>query len=187
MKFLTYIKPSVLTGIRPLLLIGLFLPLVALSATPEIGKTYFTQYNFKVENERHLTTNYWRGELIPLNSEVVLEVLSGNEMVIAIDGRRIRFENVRKFTLRNIEEIAEELLSPKKVDIPGNSEQRDDIESGTLALGMTKEQVLMTRGYPPRHKTASTKASRWVYWSSRFVQLTLVFREGVLVEGRGLR
>jgi hypothetical protein len=52
---------------------------------------------------------------------------------------------------------------------------------------MTKEQVLMTRGYPPRHRTPSLEGNRWVYWSSRVVQLTVVFDGDVLIEGRGLR
>ena len=27
---------------------------------------------------------------------------------------------------------------------------------------------------------------RWVYWSSRFVKITYVFRNGILEDGRGL-
>lgn len=183
MYFLRCIKSTLATLI---VLAGISVAQVSLAATPEVGNTYFTQYNFKVEKERHITTNYWRGELIPVNTQVILESIGGDELVLNIDGRRIRFENKRKFTLRNIEVIAAELLSPNRVRIPGNTERQGDIESGTLRLGMTKDEVLMTRGYPPRHKTASIKANRWVYWSSRFVQLTIVFRDGRLVEGRGL-
>ncbi len=158
----------------------------SLAATPIVGSTYFTKYNFKIEKERHLTTNYWRGEMIPINTPVVLKSIGAKEFTISIDGRLIVFKNVRKFTLRDPKVIAEELLSPSRLTIPGNAERRDDIESGTLRFGMTKQEVIMTRGYPPRHKTSSTKANRWVYWSSRFVQRTLVFRNNVLVEGRGL-
>ena len=61
-----------------------------------------------------------------------------------------------------------------------------EIRAGTLRKGMTKEQVLMTRGYPPAHETPSVESDRWVYWSSRFVKLTLVFSNGRLIEGRGI-
>jgi hypothetical protein len=63
----------------------------------------------------------------------------------------------------------------------------DAIKNGVLKLGMTKEQVLMARGYPPGHKTPSVEADAWTYWSSRFINATLVFNQGVLVYGRGLR
>ena len=108
-------------------------------------------------------------------------------MLLDLDGRKIMIENVQKFTQRGIDTIAQELLGRNKVQLSGlSSDRRADIESGILRLGMTKEQAIMTRGYPPRHKTPSTKANNWVYWTSRFVQLTIVFENGKLTRGRGL-
>ena len=155
--------------------------------TPEAGKEYYTRYNFMFEKGRHVTTNYWRGELVPVNTKVTLVSLGGKKMVLDIDGVKVSFVNARKHTQRGIETIASELLSPTKIPLeklPG--ELRNDVESGVLRLGMTKEQVLMTRGYPPRHKTSSIKANTWVYWSSKFVQRSLVFTKGKLTRGRGL-
>ena len=60
------------------------------------------------------------------------------------------------------------------------------IRSGQPLRGMTKEQVLMARGYPPGHETPSLDGDRWTYWSSRLVKHTLVFTDGRLSEGRGL-
>lgn len=156
-------------------------------ATPEVGKTYYTQHNIWVEKERHVTTNYSRGELIPLNTKVTLESLGGKKLVLDVDGRRITVLNVRKHTQRDTSVIADQLLAPRKVSLKGMSkERRSDIENGIMRLGMSKEQVIMTRGYPPRHKTPTTKANRWVYWTSKFVQLTIVFENGKLTRGRGL-
>lgn len=154
---------------------------------PQEGQTYYTRYNFKFEKGRHVTTNYWRGELVPFNTKVTLVSLGGKKMVLDIDGVQVAFVNVKKFTKRSIEEIASELLAPKKISLKGVSgELSDDMEAGVMRLGMTKEQVLITRGYPPRHKTPSTKANTWVYWSSKFVQRSLVFQKGKLTRGRGL-
>ena len=153
----------------------------------EVGQQYFTQYNIWVEKETHVTTNYSRGELIPLNTAVKVESIGGKTMLLDLDGRKIMIENVQKFTQRGIDTIAQELLGRSKVQLSGlSSDRRADIESGILRLGMTKEQAIMTRGYPPRHKTPSTKANNWVYWTSRFVQLTIVFENGKLTRGRGL-
>ena len=55
-----------------------------------------------------------------------------------------------------------------------------------LRKGMTREIAIMARGYPPAHETSSLESDRWVYWSSRFVKLTVVFSNGRLSDGRGL-
>jgi len=155
--------------------------------TPQPDQSYFTRYNFWVEKERHITTNYSRGELIPFNTKVTLKSIGKKKMVLDVDGRKITFVNAKKHTQRDLNKIAAELLSPNKLALGKISrDRRNDMESGTMRLGMTKEQVLITRGYPPRHKTASTKSNNWVYWSSRFVQLTIVFEKGKLARGRGL-
>lgn len=155
--------------------------------TPEAGQTYFTRYNFWVEKEKSAATNYARGELIPFNTQATLESVGKKKIVLNVDGRKLTIVNVRKHTQRDSAEIAAELLSPGKLSLGGiPTERRNDMESGILRLGMDKEQALITRGYPPRHKTPSTKANAWVYWSSRFVQQTVVFEDGKLTRGRGL-
>jgi hypothetical protein len=52
---------------------------------------------------------------------------------------------------------------------------------------MTKEQVLMARGYPPAHETPSLDLDTWKYWSSRFVTQTIAFERGILAAGRGIQ
>lgn len=154
---------------------------------PQEGQSYYTRYNFWVEKEHHVTTNYSRGELIPFNTKVTLESIAGRNIVLDIDGRKITIINQQKHTQRDASAIASELLSPRKISLKGVAgELQDDMQAGIMRLGMTKEQVLMTRGYPPRHKTPSTKANTWVYWSSKFVQRSLVFEKGRLTRGRGL-
>lgn len=154
---------------------------------PQVGQSYYTRYNFKYEKGKHLATNYWRGEFVPFNTKVTLESMDKKKLVLDMDGVKINIVNVKKFTQRDIKEIASELLSPKKISLKGtSSDLAGDMQSGVMRLGMTKDQVLITRGYPPRHKTPSTKANTWVYWSSRFVQRSVVFEKGKLARGRGL-
>jgi len=154
---------------------------------PVEGKTYYTSYNFWVEKERHVTTNYSRGEMIPINTKATVESIGSKKMILDLDGRRITVRNVRKHTQRTTAEVASELLSETPINMANVPPAiRGDVESGLLRLGMSKEVAIMTRGYPPRHKTATTKANTWVYWSSKFVQLTIVFEKGVIARGRGL-
>jgi hypothetical protein len=41
---------------------------------------------------------------------------------------------------------------------------RDAVLDGKVAIGMTKEQVIASVGYPPAHETPSLDAVQWKYW-----------------------
>jgi len=158
---------------------------LANAATPVVGNTYYTKHNFKFEKGRHVTTNYWRGQLISINSKAKVISMSGKKMVLEINGQNIGIVNVAKHSQKSLEQVASNLLSSKPVSI--GKKFANDIKFGNLRLGMTKKQVLMTRGYPPAHKTPSTESNLWVYWSSKFVQHSLAFENGRISRGRGLR
>jgi len=126
--------------------------------------------------------------MIPINSKVKLLSLSKKKMALALDdGRTVTFINTAKYTKRKLSTIASELLSPAPIPIEQlDTSVKEAVEEGQLMLGMSKDQVIMARGYPPRHKTPTLDQNTWTFWSSRFVQRTLKFKDGVLSEGRGL-
>lgn len=157
--------------------------------TPKVGETYYTRFSFHYERGRYLTTNYARGTLLPLNTKVRLLSIEDDELELQVaeSGEKIDIENVRKYSGEDISGIAKRMLAAKATDLePFDDETESAIQSGTLRMGMTKQQVILARGYPPAHETASTESDRWVYWSSRFVKHTLVFKDNRLVEGRGI-
>jgi hypothetical protein len=156
---------------------------------PTAGKDYFTRYTFREEKNQHRTTNYARGLIVPINTPVKLISMSGSKLVLKrLDtGQEIKVENEEKFTKKSISEIAALMLSAEKTPL----ERLPDavalaIRNGDMRKGMTREVVLMARGYPPAHETPSIDSDRWVFWSSRFVKQTVVFVNGRLSEGRGL-
>ena len=154
-----------------------------------IGKDYFTRYTFREERNEHKTTNYGRGVVVPINTPVKLISMSGAKMTLKrLDsGQEIKVENEDKYTRKSISEIAALMLSPVKTPIEKLPEEvASAIRNGDMRKGMTRELVLMARGYPPVHETPSIEGDRWVYWSSRFVKQTIVFVNGRLSEGRGL-
>jgi len=155
--------------------------------TPETGKEYYTRYNFYYERNKHNTTNYARGILVPVNTKVTLTSISAKKIKLEINGQPITFVNAKKFTRRDTDVIASELLSSTEIPLSkANPKFLADLKTGILRLGMTKEEVLITRGYPPRHKTPSNESNRWVYWINKFVKLTLVFDNDKLTQGRGV-
>jgi len=42
----------------------------------------------------------------------------------------------------------------------------DGVREGRLIEGMTKEQALIARGYPPAHRTPSLDANEWIYYDT---------------------
>lgn len=44
---------------------------------------------------------------------------------------------------------------------------RDAIRYGHVLVGMTREQVLAARGYPPLHRTGGLASDTWIFYESR--------------------
>jgi hypothetical protein len=158
---------------------------------PVVGKDYFTRYSFHYEGHDYPITNYARGPLLPINTAVKFVKMSGKKITLK------RLDNNEEINVQNIPEysgskelgpVARLLLSAEPTPIEKLVPTlATAIRTGEMRRGMTKEQVLMTRGYPPAHETPSTDGDRWVYWSSRFVKQTIVFSQGRLTEGRQIR
>lgn len=156
---------------------------------PEVGKDYFTRYTFREEKNEHSTTNYARGNIVPINTPVKLLSINGSKLILKrLDtGEDVKVENEPKYTKKSVPEIAALMLSAEKTRLEHLPEEvAAAIRNGEMRKGMTKELVLMARGFPPAHETPSVESDRWVYWSSRFVKQTVVFSNGRLSEGRGL-
>lgn len=56
-----------------------------------------------------------------------------------------------------------------------NALERKAIEHGEVEVGMSKAAVLLAIGYPPEHRTPSTRDNLWVYWRNRFNRFVLQF------------
>lgn len=156
---------------------------------PVAGQEYFLRSTLHFEGGEHVGTNYARGIVVPINTRVKIDTIKANSISLhRVDtGDKMDIKNVEKYTRKTVGELARLYFS----DVPTPLERlpadlADWIRRGEMRKGMTKEQVLMARGYPPVHETPSVESDRWVYWSSRFVHQTIVFSNGRLVEGRGV-
>lgn len=162
-------------------------------ADPVVGEQYYMRHCLKYEAGKSWeTTNYWTDKsiLVPINSKVTLTSLGSKSMQIKIEktGQVLTIENVQKYSQKEMAAIAKAMLTRTPVPIEKFDEKvAKNIRNGILALGMTKEQVVMTRGYPPGHKTPSLEIDSWTYWDNRFVTHALVFQDDVLTRGRGLQ
>lgn len=162
-------------------------------AAPVVGETYFMRHCIRYEAGKNWeTTNYWTDTsiLVPINSKVTLTSLGSKTMQIKVEktGQSVTIENIQKYSQKDMATIAKAMLTRQEVPISNFDEKiQKNIRNGMLILGMTKEQVVMTRGFPPQHKTPSLEVDTWTFWNNRFVTHALVFQDGVLVRARGLQ
>jgi hypothetical protein len=147
----------------------------------QIGGQYYTQYSFQYEKNRHRTTNYRRGFLVPVNTPVQLVSFGRKGFVIQVlpDGPRIEIENVEKHTGDTVEQAFHKMLARTQLDLSQfTPAERERIVAGKVAPGMRKEAVIAAIGYPPATATPSLNMDEWRYWASRFDTFIVRFSNG---------
>lgn len=145
------------------------------------GNTVHTQLNFWVVEGEHETTNYRMGSMIPVNSEVRIVDTSANTITgeVADSGQPFTIINVAEYTKKDIKGIYDRYFGSSPRDLGGfRAAERDAIEAGEVEEGMSKDAVLVARGYPPAHETASTDMDSWRYWKGRHNTRIVRFEEG---------
>ncbi len=143
------------------------------------GATYYTQVTMQYEKGRHLTTNYRRGTFLPVNSQVRLEEITDDDIMVEIlpDLRKLRIENMAKHTGDNTVRAFMKLFNKNRVNLSRFSRlEQENIQAGRVAKGMGKQAVITAIGYPPITQTSSTLMNRWTYWSSRFNRFVVEFQ-----------
>jgi hypothetical protein len=148
---------------------------------------YHARHSFYIDRGQHLATNYARSTVIPINTPVRVINVRGNNIQIETMQTPVTIVNVPKFTKINTEQLFERMFSVDPIDLSGvKPDYQAAMRQGLLRLGMTKQEAIMARGYPPAHATPSLDLDRWVYWSARVIKQTIAFENGVVAKGRGL-
>jgi hypothetical protein len=175
---------------RGLLLLLMTLPLMScnkaikpeqLPANIAVGGTYYTQFVIRYEKGTHLTTNYRRGESIPVNTPVKLLTITSKTIEVEVNNssQKLLVKNVEKHTGDGIYRAFDKLFAKKKINLSKfTALERSHIESGTIANGMSKDAVIVAIGYPPITETPNLDSNLWVYWSARFNKFNVHFKNG---------
>jgi hypothetical protein len=169
-------------------LITLFSIFFAASAYAEDSQPMYAQHSFYVENGVHLTTNYAAGKCYPANHEFFVGPVnkrsfgSGDMMRIKDadnPNNVIEIQNVDKYTQKTLGLIRDRMFGTEKVDLSQHSpEVIEAINKCDVIIGMTREEVLLARGYPPAHVNPSLDSDDWTYWRKRLSQTFIHFKEG---------
>jgi hypothetical protein len=145
----------------------------------EKGDVLYTKFALFFEKGCHITTNYRRGVLLPVNTAVTLVKVGRNAITVTLsDGRQLKIDNVRDFSGEDIDGIFSRTFSKTKTDLTQfTDEERAAIIEGKARPGMRRSAVIVALGYPPKHKTPSLENNQWRYWSSRFGSFLIHFQD----------
>lgn len=148
------------------------------SSGAKTGDIYYAQVSFQYEKGRHLTTNYRRGILVPVNTQVLLEDIDseGIDLEISPSHTPLRIENVEKHTGDSPAQAFAKLFGKNKLDLSRFSKlERENILAGKIAKTMSKKAVIAAIGYPPITETPNLSVNQWTYWNSRFDRFVVHF------------
>jgi len=151
------------------------------------GKTAVTQINMWSYKGKLETTHYAVDTLIPVNSEVQIMDTSSKTITFRVvdTGMEVTLVNKQKYTGMGIDGIYDRYFGDSKVNLSKfNDLEREAIENGRVVPGMSKDAVLVARGYPPAHRTPSLESDSWRYWQSRFNTIVVNFEDGKVVNIR---
>lgn len=150
------------------------------------GDVLYTRFSLYYENDRHVTTNYRRGQFLPVNTPVTFLKSSRNEIDVALQGgQELTLENVRDYSGEDLAGVFRRTLSPSQTDLSQFSElEQKSIETGQAKIGMSKAAILIALGYPPKHQTPTLEGDSWRYWSSRYGTFIVRFEDEKVVEIR---
>lgn len=148
------------------------------------GDVFYTKFSLFYENNRHITTNYRRGILLPVNTEVTFQKATRDQIHILLHGTtKVVIENVGQYSGEDIVGVFERTFSKTKVDLSGFTDsERSAILQGGVAKGMSKKAVIVALGYPPKHKTPTLESDQWRYWNSRHGTFIVHFKDDKVIE-----
>lgn len=148
-------------------------------ASKQAGEELYTQVNMHYIDKRKKVywTNYSVDTLIPVNTPVILISVAGSDVLFKLkeSGIRLTLKNHSGSGLTG-KQWAERHFSSARVDLGRfTDEERSAIEKGEVQRGMSREAVLVSRGYPPAHRTPSLEAVKWTYWNNRWDNVDVIF------------
>jgi hypothetical protein len=148
------------------------------------GRSLMTCCNIHYEGNEINDANYFVGATIPAGTPVQVQAMTSDSVSFLADGKQLTLLHRYGTEQESMQQYVNKVLVPddpkaRLATFPKSAQQA--IRDGRVERGMTKEQVIMSLGYPPTHRTASTTANEWTYWYNRWVTYKVQFDDQGLV------
>ncbi len=140
----------------------------------------FTCCNIHYERDGDEVTdaNYWVGETLPAGTPVKIESAREDAVKFLAGPVRLTLKHQYGTDEEPLQKYVDKVLvasDPRPRLAAYSSAVRRAIGNGKVERGMTRDQVIASLGYPPTHRTASTKEHEWTYWYNRWSTYRVVF------------
>jgi hypothetical protein len=142
------------------------------------SRTLFTCCNIHYETDEITDANYFIGSTIPVGTPVQIQAMRSDSVTFTAGGTTVTLYQSYGTAQESFQQYLNKVLVPvdPKDQLAGYpTAVQEAIRDGRVERGMSKDQVLMSLGYPPTHRTASTASNDWVYWYNRFVTYRVQF------------
>jgi len=131
----------------------------------------YTCCNFHYNGDWINDGNYAQLPMIPAGTPIRLNSIDRYIAYVDIDGKKFRLGLDYGRAMETTEQWANKLIvkdDPKAKLAAYSPAVRKAIQNGQVMLGMTREQVIMSLGYPITSENPRLDAPYWRYWWSSF-------------------
>ena len=129
------------------------------------------------------SVNYSRFNFIPVNAMVtIIDENTDGIIVFEYEGKIAAISNRKGYTGLSENGLRKRMFAETPVDLSSFTDiERTSIMKGSVELNMSKEAIILSRGYPPVHRTPSLDGNVWRYWEGRFNSRNYVFKDNLLI------
>lgn len=149
----------------------------------------FTCCNLHYNGDWISDTNATTLPMIPAGTPIVLESFGFNRAKVLIDRRQMRIGHDYGRKQETKEQYVAKLIvndDPKNKIKTYPQRIQDVIAAGKVCKGMTREQVIISLGYPRTDATQSLSATEWKYWTASWNEYLVIWgQDGLVVDITG--
>jgi hypothetical protein len=140
----------------------------------------FTCCNLHYSAEAISDANYWTGTKLPAGTPVRIERLTNDSVTFSTSEVTLTLTHEYGTKEESFQQYLDKVLvaadpRPRIAGYP--LAVRRAIDNAKIERGMTREQVLLSLGYPPTDRTASVRDREWTYWWNGSIKYKVVFDE----------
>jgi outer membrane protein assembly factor BamE (lipoprotein component of BamABCDE complex) len=155
------------------------------SMSPELlqqyqNRTLYTCCNIHYESSNVSDANYYVGGAIPFGTAAQVKGADRGALTIRAGAQDLTLHHRYGSDNETFQQYIDKVLVSEdpKIKASGYSQAAQQaIKEGRVELGMTKDQVVMSLGYPPAHRTPSLDAWEWTYWYNQWLTYRVQFGE----------
>ena len=126
----------------------------------------YTCCNLHYDGDWISDANWSSMPMIPAGASIKVLDYARYRVMAEIDGRKMRL-GLDYGRAQPVEEWARKLVvqeDPRQRIGRWPAPVREAVRAGKVAIGMSKDEVLVSLGHPPAHQTPSLDAPQWKYW-----------------------